>query len=230
MIVSKQQYIAIGINYFEKFQLAADAGVPKSVFVRCAVSCAKTFLWRARNSEEYNDCFGAIEMAEKYLNGEVTEEQCRTASIDCRLFDEPRDSHYIFAASNAISCAYHNEIDICAEDAARTAWAPSLDPESGQIWKIVEQCLSWDQVLTWQIASTILAGSDRYTEFAEELFRLPTLDREKLLCYADTILACDGLRQEFFFLMKEYAIKEKWIELIFQNSEQQSNTLNSYIT
>ena len=92
---------------------------------------------------------------------------------------------------------------------AVTDWSTGHLNDKTLIAEIVDKHLSWNFILAFQIACAVLDLGDKFRDTRDEtvkkLFMLPEPERNSLFQYAEIILESDGLKEQFSFLMNDWA-------------------------
>jgi len=182
--------------------------IPKNLFVKTAINAAKSvqhLVVRQQDRQVYSE---AIEMAEAYLRGEATPEQCRNAAA--------------YAAANAAANAASNAASYAANAASYAARAANASYYADyaayasyyaaanvfvrhELQKtaldIFREGMPWNIVCAAQIAAATInhSSSNNNEQLIEQLSK-----NTQLIDYATVILSQEDLREEFEFLMKAW--------------------------
>jgi len=211
-MITKQQFNVNPSNFHFKFQAAHKAGLPREYFISCAVACA-TAVFPFVKPENHDVCFRTIESIEKYLRGSITQAvYMKNIESVFGIFD-PVASTVSYAAASVtdISC-------LSSADAVHHAMKVIKENKSNiNIAEIVERHVSWDHLLATRIVMAINPiptfptwknrPKDSDLNVIRKILELPEENKQKLFQYADTILSCDDLKEEFGFLMQDYIDK-----------------------
>ena len=211
-MITRQEFDLPSANFHRKFQIAHRAGLPREYFISCAVACAIA-VFPFVKVDNRDVCFRAIESIEKYLNGEISQSvYMKNIENVFGIFDIVV-STISYAAASVTDISY-----LSAADAARHAEKAVKENRSNiNIAEIVNQFVSWDHLLATRIVMAInptpvfptwkTKQKDSDLDMIKKVMALPEENKQKLFQYADTILSCDDLKDEFGFLMQDYIDK-----------------------
>ena len=190
----------LSLTEYKKQRLASniciklqEVGFSETTFIEVVIQIAKSIqhLVPIHNLESFSS---GIEIAEKYLRGESTMEECKKVSNDIFLISDS-NSHLVVAAyvawAPAIFAFSRMPISFCISQAAGFATSFFNDAD------IVREYFPWNLVCGFQIA-IVFEKSENKT-FVKELS-----ENQQLIDYATIILEDQNLREEFEFLMKNY--------------------------
>jgi len=198
-------------NRYTLSQNLADIGIPKNYFVRAAISIAKSVQHLVKKEYKIGS-LQCLEIAEKYLRGEATTQECQEiAQKHWRTINSP-SSPAAYAYASAASAASAVSVDAAAYAATATAYAAAAaayaaaaasdaSPASAASISadLFREHFLWNLVCGFQIAKVLEKSEDE--RFVEVL-----LENQQLIQYATIILEDQNLKEEFEFLMKNYKL------------------------
>ena len=203
--------------------------IPKNLFVKTAINAAKSvqhLVVRQQDRQVYSE---AIEMAEAYLRGEATPEQCRNAAANAASYAADYAASYAaasYAAASASAADYAsyyaaNAASYAASAADYAAYAAAnaasyadfvanasyaanvfvRHEQQKTALDIFREGMPWNIVCAAQIAAATInhSSSDNNEQLIEQLSK-----NTQLIDYATVILSQEDLREEFEFLMKAW--------------------------
>ena len=163
----------------------SDLAIPKNQFVRAALGIANSVQHLVPESCKVSaaEC---IEVTEKYLRGEATEEECGIA------YNTSYYSSGAYAAASA-SSAYAASV-ASASAASYAAFASSYASAASDLFR---EYFPWEWVCGYQVARALNREGD-------EQFVLDVSQNKKLVAYATMILSEPSMHPNFNFFMVEY--------------------------
>jgi len=223
-MITKKEYEG-AVVLAERLKLAHEAGVNDKVFVSLAIDCAKAVVPQNTEQPSSNSliCLKTIEVAEKYSRNEVTFADCVLAAQEAFNIS----NNFLRIASSTPGWSGDSLDSLAIDSAATAAYAATgiggsplssavevvrnileferfNTSEVVDVEEILNRYVSWNDVLTAQIAAA--AKSHKFTQkkIIQKIRLLSEEERSALFQYTETILACDDLAKEFRFLMKDY--------------------------